>query len=215
MLNRNTSGLRRDAQTRSFGLAATLFATISMAASSALLAGDPPQAMHVDAVYVGMHVDAVYVGLKYGNPDGSCVQLSNGMVGCNNNIIQFSTLPFASDYGKPVRGGSGPSRVASYAAARGVPIWNVTGSSSIEWAKWACRTGRFAAIGFFSGHFQTLYGYEPATEKPWIILNNWYNKSTTRYSEAEFKRLHLQSGPWIVVPKRATSPPPEIVRWWE
>lgn len=149
----------------------------------------------------------------YKNPDGSCVQCSIGMCGVWQNIPQASTLLWDTPYGEKVRGGSYPSRVAAYCRERNIPAWNVTGDSTFDWMRWACKTGRFAAIGAGRAHFQTLYGYDPGSGK-WYVCNNNSTHRIDEYSDAEFRRLHLASGPWVVVLKDAAPATPEYHPWW-
>jgi hypothetical protein len=153
------------------------------------------------------------------NPDGSCVQCSNGMVGMHINRPEWTFLLWNTDeYGRAERGGSWPGRVAEYARARGMRIFNVTGSRYEDtrgWMLWAARTNRFCAIGAGASHFQTLYGYVPGDPRPWKVCNNNSTARIDEYSEDEFRRLHLASGPWVVVPDEpAPAPPPRVVPWW-
>jgi len=148
------------------------------------------------------------------NPDGSCVQCSIGMTGVHCNDLNATSLLWDTPYGKAQRGGSGPSRVANYCNARGIKAWNVTGYPlTDQWMRWAARTGRFAAIGAGGNHFQTLYGYDPNT-KTWFVCNNNSTGKVDEYSEDAFKRLHLASGPWIVVLQRPSSENPQLIEWW-
>lgn len=150
----------------------------------------------------------------YRNPDGSCVQCSIGMCGIDQNVPAASTLLWDTEYGPRERGGSGPSRVASYAKKRGIKIYNVTGSETIEWMKWACRTGRGAAIGAGSSHFQTLMGHDPRTNT-WYVCNNNSPQRIDVYSDAGFRRLHAASGPWVVILDYPPHPErPAYVKWW-
>jgi hypothetical protein len=152
------------------------------------------------------------------NPDGSCVQCSNGMVGMHINRPAWTYLLWESPYGPAVRGGSWPGRVANYARQRGMKLFNVTGSSFEDtrpWMVWAARTSRFCAIGAGAAHFQTLYGYDPAAAKPWKVCNNNSTGRIDEYTEEQFRRLHLASGPWVIVPDEpAAAPPPRVVEWW-
>ncbi|MCI0357285.1 MAG: hypothetical protein L0211_02225 [Planctomycetaceae bacterium] len=151
----------------------------------------------------------------YRNPDGSCVQCSIGMVGCHNNLPAWSTVLWDTDYGRAQRGGSGPNRVASYARARRMRIYNVTGEPTFAWMAWAAKTNRFAAIGAGGSHFQTLYGRSPAADR-WFVCNNNSTGRVDEYTPEAFRRLHLASGPWIVIPDEpASAPPPRIVAWWQ
>lgn len=153
----------------------------------------------------------------YNNPDGSCVQCSNGMVGAYRNDFNQASLLWDSEYGKAVRGGSSPSRVANYCRQRGISIYNVTGNSvddTLPWCEWAVKTGRFAAIGCFSSHFQTLYGRDYDRDR-WYVQNNWGKWVADEYSPADFRRVHAASGPWIVIPKGPPpAPKPRYVKWW-
>lgn len=152
------------------------------------------------------------------NPDGSCVQCSISMCGWHANDLNAGTLLWDTDYGSAIRGGSWPSRVEAYCDRRGIKAWSVTASSvdeTLPWMAWAAKTRRFAAIGAGSAHFQTLYGYEPADPKPWLVCNNNSTSRIDRYGEAEFRRLHAASGPWVVILEKPSSEPPELRRWWK
>lgn len=150
----------------------------------------------------------------YRNPDGSCVQCSVGMCGIWNNVPAASTLLWDTPYGKAERGGSYPSRVAKYSERRGIPIYNVTGRDTWDWMEWACKTGRFAAIGAGGSHFQTLFGRDKAAGK-WYVCNNNSTHKVDEYSEEGFRRLHLASGQWVVILDVPAPPPiPVYVRWW-
>ena len=149
------------------------------------------------------------------NADGSCVQCSGGMVGVRNNLPAWTFLLFDTEYGRAQRGGSGPDRVARYAKSRGMRMFNVTGQQSYDYMEWAAKTGRFAAIGFFSSHFQTHYGRD--WKGDWyFVCNNWNGEKVTRYSFSEFKRQHEASGKWCFVPDEPACPPPPVIReWWK
>lgn len=153
------------------------------------------------------------------NPDGSCVQCSIGMVGMHINRPEWTFVLWDTEYGPAQRGGSWPGRVERYARERGMRIFNVTGSSyedTRKWMEWAAKTNRFAAIGAGTAHFQTLYGYDPLSDKPWKVCNNNSTYKIDEYTEEEFKRLHLRSGPWVVVPNEPSVPKvPEVVEWWK
>jgi hypothetical protein len=119
------------------------------------------------------------------NPDGSCVQCSNGMVGMHINRPEWTFLLWDTPYGPAVHGGSWPGRVADYAKQRGMRIYNVTGNSF-------------------------------ADTRPWKVCNNNSPQRIDEYSEDEFRRLHMASGPWVVVPDEpAPAPPPRVVAWWQ
>lgn len=148
-------------------------------------------------------------------PGGSCVQCSIGMTGihCNDNNAAFLLWP--SPYGPPEIGGSTPTRVANYCNRRKLQAWNVTGWPNTKtWMLYACRTGRFAAIGAGGSHFQTLYGYVPGDAKPWKVCNNNSPKVIDSYTDTEFERLHLASGAWIVVLQKSGSENPQLIKWW-
>lgn len=149
------------------------------------------------------------------NPDGSCVQCSIGMCGVDQNNPNAATLLWDTEYGSKVRGGSNPSRVANYCDRRGIKAYNVTGSQTFEWMKWAALTGRGAAIGAGTQHFQTLVGYDPERGK-WYVCNNNSPIRIDEYSEAGFRKLHLASGPWVVILEGPPHPArPQYVRWWD
>lgn len=136
------------------------------------------------------------------------------MCGVEMNVPAFSTLLWDSVYGHKERGGSWPGRVAEYAKARGVRIYNVTGSNTWDWMRWACATGRPCAIGAGGLHFQTLSGYDPKT-KTWEVCNNNSPQKIDQYSDEAFRRLHLASGQWcVILDYPATSAIPEYRKWW-
>lgn len=146
------------------------------------------------------------------NPDGSCVQCSIGMCGVWQNVPQATTLLWDTEYGPRVRGGSNPSRVEDYCDRRQIPAYNVTGEPTFRWMKWACKSGRMAAIGAGSSHFQTLVWYDGTT---WYVCNNNSTDRIDKYTDTQFERLHLASGKWVVILK--TSPPPSepvFYKWW-
>lgn len=151
----------------------------------------------------------------YRNPDGSCVQCSIGMCGIWQNVPVAYCLLWDTPHGSRVRGGSTPSRVESYARARNLPIYNVTGDQTFDWMRWAAVTGRFAAIGAGTRHFQTLYGLNPSTNT-WYVCNNNSPTRVDAYSNEAFRRLHLASGRWCVIIDAPPSPAnPCYVAWWQ
>lgn len=150
----------------------------------------------------------------YRNPDGSCVQCSIGMCGVDQNVPEAATLLWDTEYGRAERGGSWPSRVAAYSHARGIRIYNVTGQGTWDWMKWAAVTGRGAAIGAGTAHFQTLMGYDPRTNTYFVCNNNSTNRIDA-YDEAAFRRLHLASGQWAVILDYPPHPErPRYRQWW-
>lgn len=166
-----------------------------------------------DPSVVQMHLPPS-VRAWFRNPDGSCVQCSEGMVGVENNLPSWTTLLWDSDYGRAERGGSYPSRVAAYAKKRGMRMYNVTGDTW-PWMEWCAKTGRFAAIGAGGSHFQTLYGRD-FKQGIWYVCNNNSTHKVDEYTWESFQRLHRASGEWVVIPDEpACPPPPEIVVWWQ
>jgi hypothetical protein len=136
------------------------------------------------------------------------------MCGADQNVPAAATLLWDTPYGKAERGGSYPSRVAEYAQRRGIRIYNVTGSGTFAWMRWAAATGRGAAVGCELAHFQTLMGYDPQT-RTWYVCDNNSPERIDAYSDAEFRRLHLASGQWIVILDYPPHPArPQYVRWW-
>lgn len=150
----------------------------------------------------------------YRNPDGSCVQCSIGMNGIHMDLPAAYTLLWDTEYGRKERGGSYPSRVANYARLRRIPVYNVTGSTTWDWMKWAAKTNRYAAIGAGSAHFQTLWGWETDGNR-WFVCNNNSPSKIDEYSWEAFQRLHRASGEWIVVLDKQPPPPtPRYIAWW-
>lgn len=148
------------------------------------------------------------------NP-GSCVQCSLGMCGVDQGVPSAATLLWDTRFGKAEHHGSWPSRVADYARARGMRIYNVTGSPTYDWMKWACRNGRPVAIGCSTAHFQTLFGHDPETNE-WFVCNNNSPQKIDTYSDAQFRRLHQASGQWCVILDYPPSPARSAYSaWWE
>ena len=153
--------------------------------------------------------------VRFRNPDGSCVQCSIGMLGVHQNVPAAEMLLWRSEYGPAERGGSGPSRVARYCRERGIKVYNITGSQTWDWMRWACATNRGAAIGAGTNHFQTLVGHDPQRGL-WYVCNNNSPTRIDTYDEAAFKRLHLAIGQWIVVldyPAPAKPPATKFADW--
>lgn len=144
----------------------------------------------------------------YNDPSGDCVQVSFGMHGVRCNDDKATLLAFESEYGPAIRGGSTPSRVADYCRQRGIQAYSVT-SNNIEdtyrWAVWAADTGRGAAIGFGTRHFQFLCGRDGDT---WLVCDNNSPWRVDRYTDKEFRAMHARSGFWIVVLDCHSPPPP-------
>jgi len=147
---------------------------------------------------------------------GSCVQFS--LQGCGHAVSHrgAQTLPWRSEFGPPIHGGSGPSRVRRYAVQRDIPIWNVTGSATYDWCLWAVRNHRVAGLGFGSNHFQLLVG---ADRRGWTVLDNNPPgpKTTQYYNDRQFRKMHAASGHWVVIIARP--PPPQSPnysnQWWK
>lgn len=147
---------------------------------------------------------------------GSCVQCSIGMCGVWLGNDNAASLLWDSKYGPAEIGGSTPSRVANYARSRGLAIYNVTGDSEpYKWHDWAVKTGRYAAIGAGSRHFQTLYGKNFENDTWYVCNNNSPNRVDT-YSDNEYSNLHRASGLWIVILKGPSAPAiPEYIPYWK
>lgn len=152
------------------------------------------------------------VRAAYRNPDGSCVQCSIGMCGQDQNDPNSANLLWDTEYGRAERGGSTPQRVKAYCERRGIRAYNITGDSTFAWMKWATRNGRGAAIGAGRAHFQTLCDYDGQT---WYVCNNNSTHKVDRYDDSAFHRLHMASGPWVVILDQPPHPPLfELRRWW-
>lgn len=185
--------------------AVMLFAVLCLGA--VVQAGEPVQMMHLQPDTRSW----------FRNPDGSCVQCSIGMAGVNANDLNAASLLWDTPYGSAERGGSWPSRVEAYCDKRGIKAWSVTGKSvndTLPWLEWAAKTGRFAAIGAGTAHFQTLYGYDKDRQR-WFVCNNNSTHKIDEYSQEQFLRLHAESGPWVVILEKPSSLPPSPNPWWK
>ena len=144
---------------------------------------------------------------------GSCVQYSISGAGMSTAHRAAATLPWDSEHGRAIHGGSGPSRVRKYATQREIPIWNITGKTTIQWCQWAVDTHRVAGLGFGSNHFQLLVGKDG---KNWIVMDNNPPgpKRFQVYTDRQFRKMHAASGHWVVILAR---PPPlksPVYRKW-
>lgn len=190
----------------------SLFVLLSAIASLGVLANAQPYEPADPRLAVDLPAD-IRAWFRNG-PEGSCCQCSIGMCGVDQNVPAAATLLWDTPYGPRERGGSGPSRVAAYCESRGIRAYNVTGRTTFEWMKWAAATGRGAAIGAGTAHFQTLMGYDPQSGT-WYVCNNNSPRRIDRYSDEQFRRLHLASGQWIVILDYPPHPArPQYVRWW-
>jgi hypothetical protein len=151
------------------------------------------------------------------NPDGSCVQCSIGMAGVWCNDLNAASLLWDTRFGHAERGGSWPSRTEKYFDVRGIKAWSISGDSvndTIPWMEWACKTGRFAAIGAGTAHFQTLYGRD-INRKRWYVCNNNSTNRVDEYDDDSFRSLHGQSAIWVVILEKPSSPTPQFIQWAE
>lgn len=155
----------------------------------------------------------------YLNVSGDCVQDSLGMKGAHLGDMSLATLIWDTEYGPAERGGSGPDRVARYCRQRGIEVWNVTGRSFKDtkpWIDYSIETGRFAAVGCFNRHVQTMWGKD--AEGHYLVQNNWQGTfgKPYIYTEDQFARKHEESGAWVVI---SVAPPPAVppvyVKWWK
>lgn len=140
------------------------------------------------------------------NSSGSCVMFSTSAAGIWQNQPIAWTLTWDTEYGCAVRGGSTPSRFERDAKARGLDALSVTGSMTYDYMRWGIRNGRWVAIGAGTAHFQTLVDYDdrgtPQTSDDyWYVWNCNRYHTVTRYTDAEFRRLHEASGRWCIVMK--------------
>jgi hypothetical protein len=158
--------------------------------------------------------------VRFRNPDGSCVQCSLSMAGVACNLPAAENLLWQSQYGPPIRGGSGPDRVKAYCDARRLPAWNVSGPDSMRWVEWALRNGRPCGILWGSNHMITAVGYSGNTLDEHSMIAVCDNNSPQRidwYSYADFRKRHnAWGGGWVVIFQ--TPPPPgkaPLVAWWD
>jgi len=150
--------------------------------------------------------------IRYFNPDGSCVQLSIGLSGTIQNVPVAARLPFDSEFGSGIRGGSDPSRVAAYCDKRHIPAYQITGRPTIKWIEWGVRNGRFPAIGLSTRHFQTVFGWDEKADM-FYVCNNQTPKTIDIMPRSKFLQLHHQSGEWIVLLKNVSPSNPKLVNW--
>jgi len=187
-----------------------LFASFMMTALGALEPPDPRLAVDLPSA----------ARQWFRNPDGSCVQCSIGMCGVDQNDRKAATLLWNTECGSRERGGSWPGRVADYCRKRGIQAWNITGSTTYDWMRWAVQNQRGAAIGCGTAHFQTLVGWDGngtavTSDDRWYVCNNNSPQKIDSYSDSQFRRLHEASGPWVVILSAPPHPArPQYRRWW-
>lgn len=134
----------------------------------------------------------------YENSSGSCVYMSVAAAGIYQNVPLAWTLPWDTEYGEACRGGSTPTRFERDAKSRGLLALSVTGTQTYDWMKWGIRNGRWVAIGAGRQHFQTLVGHNPENDT-WDVWNCNDYHVVTRYTDAEFRRLHEACGHWCIL----------------
>lgn len=134
----------------------------------------------------------------YENTSGSCVYMSVAAAGIYQNIPLAWTLPWDTDFGDACRGGSTPTRFERDAKKRGLLALSVTGEQTYDFMKWGIRNGRWVAIGAGVQHFQTLVGHDPENNT-WDVWNCNNYHVVTRYTDAEFRRLHEACGNWCIL----------------
>jgi len=157
--------------------------------------------------------------VRFRNTDGSCVQCSIGMSGAWMNIEPAELLLWRSEYGKAIRGGSGPSDVRKYLDARNIQAYSVVGNT-MPWVEWALKTGRSAAVLYGAYHFVTAVGISEDGQRIAICDNN--SPARIQWMTTErFRKYHLawsrKSTGWVVILKY--TPPPErrvkYLEWWK
>lgn len=185
---------------------------VLLVASANLMGSEPPKGIH------SMHLSkaTLHKGDNVTRP-GSCVQCACTHIGYHCGDPAAASLLINSEYGPAVLHGSTPSRIAAVFNQRHIKAYNVTGAQTTKrMMEFAVRTHRFAAIGFTPAHFETLAGKDFDTGE-WLVINNQLqtDMETERYSDAEFMRHHMESGPWCIVLQQPGSDPPELVEWWK
>lgn len=142
---------------------------------------------------------------------GSCVQASLSMCGAHHAVPQAESLLVDSPYGPAELGGSYPSRVAEYAQRRGMAIYNVEGSETIEWIQWALMRGCYVAITYGQAHMITAVGMDREGGAWFEIVDNNYPGEVRRVDRATFIREHrIFGGGWCVILDGPGPPPWEI-----
>lgn len=132
---------------------------------------------------------------------GSCVQASLSMVGAHHGIAAFEFLLVNSPYGPAETGGSTPSRVVRYARQRGVAIYSVEGSETIQWIEWALLRGCYVGITYGQAHMITAIACGEQGE--WFeVVDNNFPSEVRRVDRDIFIREHrIHGGGWCVIPQ--------------
>lgn len=138
---------------------------------------------------------------------GSCVQASLSMCGAHHGMPAAEFLLVQSEYGPPELGGSWPERVERYAQKRGMPIWNVEGSQSVEWIAWALRRGAYVGITYGQAHMIAAVGISADGQQFYVCDNN-YPTEIRKVTRDVFVREHrTYGGGWCVILKTFGPPP--------
>lgn len=152
---------------------------------------------------------------RFRNPDGSCVQCSIGMAAVHHACKPAEMLLWNSQYGRAVRGGSSPSRVAQYCRERNIPVINTT-QNTLAVVDAALRSGRMAAIKVGSGrsaHMITVLGI--TGDGKYAVCDNNSPSRINYYTRAELARRHTSWAVVLLGPIPAPWRAPPLVRWWE
>jgi len=138
---------------------------------------------------------------------GSCVQASLSMCGAHHGVPQAEFLLVDSEYGPAELGGSWPERVVRYSQKRGMAIYSIEGSDSVEWIEWALLRGCYVGITYGQAHM--ICAVACGEQGEWFeIVDNNYPSEVRRVDRDTFIREHrLHGGGWCVILDTAGPPP--------
>lgn len=130
---------------------------------------------------------------------GSCVQASLSMCGAHHGIPAAETLLIDSPYGPAELGGSFPRRVKDYCQRRGILIYSIEGTQTVEWIVWALQRGCFVGITYGRAHM--ICAVAVAEDGSWFeIVDNNYPEEVRRVDRKTFVHEHrVHGGGWCVI----------------
>jgi len=138
--------------------------------------------------------------------EGSCVQASIACQGAHAGVPAAEFLLENSPYGPAELGGSWPERVERYAQSRGMAIYNVEGTPTIDYIDWALERGCYVSITYGQAHMINTVGRKPSGE--YILWDNNFPTELRTVDRSTFLQEHRSyGGGWCVI-LRGPAPPP-------
>lgn len=140
---------------------------------------------------------------------GSCVYASISLCGAHHNLPSAEYLLEEHPiWGPPVLDGSYPERVERDMANRRypIPIWNISGTQTINWIDHFLEQGSWVAITYGERHMITATG-KTQDGSYWIVDNNYPQEERLVLREVFLREHRRTGGGWCVILKTPGPPP--------